>query len=244
MTLLSELLSLIRKLIDIIKSVLRREEEEEEEEYTREDFEEAVKKLSEEPKWRARILKDALTVLRKRYEGVHTEWIDKDRLTTQTIHRNLSCGITLSYGDGIYAIPKEAALDLFRTLQQDAIKYIAEHMDCDNFAVIFKGLGDYVFGKPVVIFTTGLVLRVIEQLGHRTCICKADYLVGGHGWNRMAILEPIEYQKVGSTETIIDNFTLINYEPQSDVFSTDSFMSDDVCYKSGGGLPIFYGFRR
>ncbi|MHC1624449.1 MAG: hypothetical protein ACXQS2_00330 [Methermicoccaceae archaeon] len=39
------------------------------------------------------------------------------------------------------------------------------------------------------------------------CICKSDYLIGGHGWNRIVTTEPIEVEKVGST-----------LEPQNDKF--------------------------
>lgn len=243
---LSGLLSLIKRLLNWLKELFRKEEEEEEEQepepeptYTKEQFIEAIRELSKDPAWRARILKDSLLLLRKKYEGVTTKWIDKDRLTFQTIHRDLSCGITFSFGKGIYAIPKDTFLSIIKDLQQDAIKYTAEHTDCDNFATFMKGFADYVLGKEATIYATGLVLNTQEQYGRKVCICKSEYLVGGHGWNRYAILEPIEYERTGSTEKVVDEFTIVNYEPQSDAYTIDPFFNGR-CYKTGGGLPIIY----
>jgi len=228
-------------LINWLKSLFKKEEPPVS--YTREDFIKAVEELSQSPTWRAKILRDALDKLKAKYEGVTTKWIDKDRLTFQTIHRTLSCGMTFSFGKGIYAIPKDTFLSLIKDLQQDAITYVAEHTDCDNFALFAKGFADYVLGKEATIYATGLVLNTQEQHGRKVCICKAEYLVGGHAWNRYALLEPIEYERTGSTEKIVDEFTIVNYEPQSDSFSVDAFFGSR-CYKTGGGLPIIYAFEQ
>lgn len=224
-------------LIEWLKSLFKKEEPPVS--YTREDFVKAIEELSQSPTWRAKILRDALDKLKDKYAGTTTKWIDKDKLTFQTIHRGLSCGMTFSFGKGIYAIPKDTFLSIIKDLQQDAIKYIAEHTDCDNFATFMKGFADYVLGKEATIYATGLVLNTQEQYGRKVCICKSEYLVGGHGWDRYAILEPIEYERTGSTEKVVDEFTIVNYEPQSDAYTIDPFFNGR-CYKTGGGLPIIY----
>ena len=224
-------------LIEWLKSLFKKEEPPVS--YTREDFVKAIEELSQSPTWRAKILRDALDKLKEKYAGTTTKWIDKDKLTFQTIHRGLSCGMTFSFGKGIYAIPKDTFLSIIKDLQQDAIKYIAEHTDCDNFATFMKGFADYVLGKEATIYATGLVLNTQEQYGRKVCICKSEYLVGGHGWDRYAILEPIEYERTGSTEKVVDEFTIVNYEPQSDAYTIDPFFNGR-CYKTGGGLPIIY----
>jgi hypothetical protein len=64
MTWLSALWSLIKKLLELFKK--KQEEPEPVEQYTREQFIEAVKELSNDPVWRARILKDALNKLKEK----------------------------------------------------------------------------------------------------------------------------------------------------------------------------------
>lgn len=235
---LSGLLSLIKRLLNWLKELFRKEEEEEEVTYTREQFVEAVKELSQDPVWRARILKDALNKI-KEIRQFEVQWINKDDIVQQNMYRQMSCGIIFSFGDGIYGLKREDFDFLRNILQQDIIKYVSEFTDCDNFATFFKGFADCIVGKHVVIYSTGLVLRPVEQLGVMTCICKYDYLLGGHGWNKVCLIEPITVEKIGSTEKITYPFTIVNYEPQSDDIG-DRFVGGR-CYMNSGGLPVIYG---
>jgi hypothetical protein len=235
MTWLSALWSLIKKLIELFKR-----KQEEPEQYTREQFIEAVKELSNDAVWRARILKDALSKLREQ-RAFETKWVSKDEIIEQTTHRVFGCGISYVFGDGIYALSAYDWHWLIEVLQQDSIKYVSEFTDCDNFATFFKGFADYVVGKPVVIYTTGLVFTVAEQMGVKTCLCKLDYLVGGHGWNRIVMSVPTHIKKIGSTEEIVYDFTVYNYEPQEDMLG--GRILGNWCYMSGGGLPVIYGKR-
>jgi len=232
---------LIKRILESILKALRRKKEEEVV-YTREQFIEAVKELSGDPVWRAKILRDSLNIIKANSNFTY-KWIDRDEITEQMIHRGFSCGITLSQGDGIYAMRRRDWMNLITVLQQDYIKYVPEFTDCDNFATFFKGFADYIAGRPIVIYTTGLVLKPetmkVNYKEYKTCICKSDYLVGGHGWNRIVTLDHIEFEKTGSTEKIKQPFTLYNYEPQNDMLG-DRFMGK-YCYQSGGALPIIYG---
>ena len=238
MTWLSALWSLIKKLIELFKK--KQEEPEAAEQYTREQFIEAVKELSNDPVWRARILKDALNKL-KEQKTFETKWVDRDKIIEQTMHRAFGCGLSFSFGKGIYAMRKDDWEWLISALQQDTIKYVSEFTDCDNFATFFKAFADYMAGKPVVIYTTGLVFMPVEQYGQKVCLCKLEYLLGGHGWNRIVTTEPIEFQKTGSTEVIRQDFTVYNYEPQNDIIA-DKFVGQ-TCYMNGGGLPVIFGNR-
>jgi len=235
---LSGLLSLIRRFLELFKK--KQEPKPESEQYTREQFIEAVKELSNNPVWRARILKDALNKLKK-MRTFETRWIDRDLIVDQTLHRGFGCGIIFSFGEGINAINKEDWDWLISVLQQNMIKYVSELTDCDNFATFFKGFTDYVVGKDVVIYTTGLVFRVAEQLGQKVCLCRSEYLIGGHAWNRIVMNIPIEIEKIGSTERVVYEFTVYNYEPQSDEIGDK--MIGDWCYMSGGYLPVIFGRR-
>ena len=229
---LLELLSLIKKLL---KKLFRREEEEKP---TREDFINAVKVLSNDPVWRVKILLDSLDLIKSRIHPV-LKWIDRDEITRQWLHRGMGCGMSVSFGDGIYGMRKEDWGEIIQALHQDAIHYVKEFSDCDNFASFFKGFADYVAGKPVVIYTTGMVFKPVEQFGHKVCLCKQDYLLGGHGWNRICVIdEPIDVEMVGTTRKEHFNFTLYNYEPQNDMLG-DKFVGNR-CYMTGGHLPIFY----
>jgi len=227
------LLSLIKRLL---QRLFRREEEKPR--YTKEQFIEAVKELSKDPVWRARILKDALTKIKEQHT-FNTKWIDRELVTKQTIHRGFGCGISYSFGDGIYALSLEDWIKVIDSLLQDSITYTKSLIDCDNYATFFKGFADFIIGKPVVIYATGLVFRPVEQYGQKVCICKSDYLIGGHAWNRIVTTEPIDVEKVGSTELLHFDFTVYNYEPQNDKFG-DKIIGN-WCYQSGGGLPIIYG---
>jgi len=247
MTRFSDFWSLIKLILQFIAKIFGRKKEEKPEPitYTREQFMEAVKELTSAPHWRARILRDILDKIREKHT-FDAKWIDKDDLTTQTLHRLYGCGMYYSFGKGIYALPKEQWEYLIGILQQDQIKYVAQFTDCDNFATFFKGFADYVVGKPVVIYSTGLVLKpkVYEEYGGRkTCVCKSEYLVGGHGWNRIVTTEPCEVQKVGTTEILKFDFTIYNYEPQNDLMVADRIVGE-YCYQNGGGLPVIYGKRR
>jgi len=239
MTWLSALWSLIKKLLELFKRK-QKEPEPVSEQYTREQFVEAVKELSNDAVWRAKILKDALNKLREQ-RTFETKWVDRDSILTQTIHRNFGCGLSYVFGDGIYAMSKDDWQWLISTVQQDAIKYVSEFTDCDNFATFFKGFADYIAGKPVVIYTTGLVFIPAEQYGQKICLCKIDYFVGGHGWNRIVTTEPIEFQKIGSTEVVKQDFTVYNYEPQSD--NLGDRIIGNWCYMNGGYLPVIFGKR-
>jgi len=232
--LLSALLSLIRKLLNW----LFHKEEEEKPQYTKEQFIEAVKELSNDPVWRARILRDTLTKIKEQHT-FNVKWIDKDSITQQCMNRGFGCGASFSFGDGIYALSLKDWIKVIDSLLQDTITYVKDLTDCDNYATFFKGFADYIVGKPVVIYTTGLVLRPVEYQGHKSCVCKSDYLIGGHGWNRIVTNEPIEVERVGSTEKLHFDFTVYNYEPQNDKFG-DRIIGN-WCYQSGGGLPIIYG---
>ncbi|MEM2447279.1 MAG: hypothetical protein QW734_11555 [Candidatus Bathyarchaeia archaeon] len=239
------MLKLFKLIFEIIMRLFRKSNEREdekkevEEKYTRDDFIKAVNELSERVEWRAKILKVALDKLREKYSGAHTEWVERDKITFQEIHRVLGCGLSFSFGKGIYAIPKDTFLSLIKDLEQNLIVWREEESDCDNIATAFKGFADYVIGKPIVIYTTGLVFRSAEQFGQRVCVCKSEYLLGGHAWNRVVILEPIEYTKIGTNDVVRDDFTVVNYEPQNDRVFVDVF-EDGACYKTGGGLPIIY----
>jgi len=214
--------------------------EPEPEHYTREQFIEAVKELSEDPIWRARILKDTLNIIKRDFTAT-PKWVEHELITSQWMNRLFGCGITISFGDGIHALPKDDWLKLIDTLQQDIVEYVKSFTDCDNFATFFKGFADYIVGKPVVIYATGAVFKPMEQYGVKTCRCKYDFLIGGHGWNMICTTEPIEVEKVGTTTKIKYDFTVYNYEPQNDKLG-DRFMAEDRCYQLGGGLPIIYGY--
>ncbi|MEN3051790.1 MAG: hypothetical protein ABC596_08290 [Candidatus Methanosuratincola petrocarbonis] len=157
------------------------------------------------------------------------------------MHRLNACGIIYSFGYGVYAYPKEVWRRVIELLQQDSIKWVAEFSDCDNHATFFRGFADFVLGKPSVVYSTGLVFRTQIQYGRKVCVCSSDYLVGGHGWNKVVTTEPITYELVGTTQKVTDPFTVYEYEPQSDELSKDGFFSNGWCYAVGGGLPIFYG---
>ena len=243
---LSGLWSLIKLIIEWIKSLFKQEEPEPEPEfYTKEQFLSAVSELSRDPVWRAKILKDALDKIKERFQPDLT-WCDVEDITQQTLHRAFGCGISFAFGDGVYGMPRQQWEYLIKILQQDAINYVKNFTDCDNFATFFKGFADYICGKPVVIYTTGLVFRVeeVEIAGHhlKQCRCVQETLIGGHGWNRICVTdEPIEVGVTGTYEKKRFDFTVYNYEPQNDVLG-DRFMGHDRCYRNGGGLPIIYGY--
>lgn len=242
MGVLSGIWSLINRLIKLILSLYKREEKKEE--YTKEQFMEAVKELSNQPEWRAKILKDCLNYLKTSIQPEQRVFIDKDRIVNQIIHRNFGCGVFHSFGSGVNAIDFDTWKKLIDLLQQNHIKYVSEFTDCDNFATFFKGFADYILGTSV-IYSTGLIFKTQQTTtgdrSFRNCICKYDYLFGGHGWNMIVTTEPIEYEKTGSTEKIKDNFTVYNYEPQNDEILDGVFSKSGRCYKVGGGLPVFVG---
>lgn len=237
----SDLQSLISRLIEWLKRLFKKEERPPQPEYTREDFIAAVKELSQSPTWRARILKYALLKLREKFADTEGVWIPREQITRQIMHRLNACGIIYSFGYGVYAYPKEVWRRVIELLQQDSIKWVAEFSDCDNHATFFRGFADFVLGKPSVVYSTGLVFRTQIQYGRKVCVCSSDYLVGGHGWNKVVTTEPITYELVGTTQKVTDPFTVYEYEPQSDELSKDGFFSNGWCYAVGGGLPIFYG---
>jgi len=121
------MLKLFKLIFEIIMRLFRKssgredEKKEVEEKYTRDDFIKAVNELSERVEWRAKILKVALDKLREKYSGAHTEWVERDKITFQEIHRVLGCGLSFSFGKGIYAIPKDTFLSLIKDLEQNLI---------------------------------------------------------------------------------------------------------------------------
>lgn len=236
------LLLVLQYLIKLFKQESNEESENEQEQvsYTRDDFVNVVKELSNDPVWRARILRDTLDKMKERFVNIEGRWIDREEIIKQTTNRRFGCGVTFSFGDGIYALKRVDWERLIGILQQNIIKWTAEIGDCDNIATFFKGFADYVVGKPVVIYTTGMVFKAVEQYGVKTCICRSEYLVGGHAFCRIVVDgEPITVEKVGTTEKLSFDFTVYNYEPQNDQLG-DRILGS-WCYMDGGKLPVIYG---
>jgi hypothetical protein len=91
MTWLSALWSLIKKLLELFRR--KQEEPEPAEQYTKEQFIDAVRELSNDAVWRARILRDALNKLREQ-KTFETKWVSKDEITEQVMHRGFGCGLS------------------------------------------------------------------------------------------------------------------------------------------------------
>jgi len=232
----------LRYLIDLLKRLFKLKPApapapKPEPEYTRDQFIEAVKELSNDVVWRAEILTDALLKLSEKYANVEAVWIEKDRIVNQYLHRVLCFGLTYLFGDGCYALPKDVWENIVKDLQQNSIKYMSDFTDCDNFATFFRGFCDVVLGKEAVIYVTGGVFDPAIQFGQKVCVVDSNHLIGGHAWNWVLTTENCEYQKVGSTEIVTDDFTIYNYEPQNDILVSDRFVGK-YCYQCGGGLPL------
>ena len=233
----------LQYLIELFVRLFRKERSEEKEKkeeepqrfFTRDEFKEVVMVLSADPAWRARMLLDALASLRNERRPV-MKWVSKGEITMQVMDAGQSCGVMYSFGEGAMVMAKEDWEWLIDNLRQDAIKYVEEMTDCDNFAIFFKGFADYVLGEEAVIYVTGIVGREsVYGLGgqtHRACVCRRDVVIGGHAWNRILVMEPVQV-------SVVDyDFRVYDYEPQSDEVGVGKI--GNWCYWSGGGLPVFY----
>ena len=132
--------------------------------------------------------------------------------------------------DDFYALSKEEFMRLKKLTMIDDFQYIDTFWDCDNFALSFKGVAQFITGKPVVGLITGGIF--LDKYGNTKPI-------GYHAWNAVNLLETdpsklIDPSTAKPLQFKYKPYRIYYFEPQTDELSIDgkySCRGQDCWYK-------------
>jgi len=151
----------------------------------------------------------------------------------------LGLGFGVVYGfkfSDFYALSKEEFNRLRRLTLIDLFQYIETFWDCDNFALSFKGVAQYITKKPVIGLITGGIF--LDKYGNTAP-------VGWHAWNAINILQDRVINPTTGEEFQFKYrpYRIYYFEPQSDELDPEGkfeIRGKDAWYKACCGFVWFW----
>jgi hypothetical protein len=150
------------------------------------------------------------------------------------IRAGLTCGVVYNFniGGDIYGMSKSEYKRLIDGTFIDTLKWAEEVLDCDNFAIMFKGLCTYMTGKNVCGIATGGIFT------DKYCNTRP---IGYHAWNVLNVMG--ERNPDSEVKYKYDEYRIYFYEPQNDEWSSEGkfgWGDKDVWYKACCGFVTMW----